>query len=206
MHYRISFRLLVALGIASFWFAAAGAHAQSGDQEALIEALQQGGYVVYMRHADTTGEPLDRTRDLTNRALQRNLSPNGRAQAAAIGAGIQRLELQVGHVAASPVFRARDTAELAFGADQVEIDPWLIADDYVGGGYDNHISILRQYLATPPEEGNTWLIGHVIPISIATSSEVSRANFPEGAAAVFRPENSGFELIGVLGNGWEEME
>jgi len=117
-----------------------------------------------------------------------------------VGGGMR----QVGHIAASPVFRARDTAELAFGVDQVEIDQWLIADDYTLGGYGEHISKLRQYLATAPEEGNTWFVGHVIPISMATSSQVGRPNFPEGAAAIFRPLGSSFELIGILGAGWED--
>lgn len=205
MNCRKPSNLVTVLAIAFLGLGSLGAQAQMGDQDALIEALQEGGYVVYMRHGDTTGEPLDRTTDLTNRALQRNLSEAGRAQALAIGEAIQRLDLQVGHIAASPVFRARDTAELAFGAEQVEIDPWLIADDYVRG-YNSHIAILRQYLATPPGEGNTWLIGHVIPISIVTSSEVSRANFPEGAAAIFRRDNGQFRLIGILGSGWQEID
>jgi phosphohistidine phosphatase SixA len=174
------------------------------DQSQLIKALQQGGYVVFVRHADTTGEPLDKlSRDLSKRVNQRNLSAAGRAQASAIGAAVRRFELQVGHVAASPVFRARDTAELAFGVDRVSVDDWLIADDYAAGNYSRHISKLQQYLATPPVTGNTWLVGHVVPIAIATRSEVNRSNFPEGAAAVFRPSESGFELIGILGDGWE---
>lgn len=206
MNSRTSFSLILVFGTAVFTPASTGVQAQTADQDALIDALQQGGYVVYMRHGDTTGEPLDRTRDLNNRALQRNLSADGRAQAQAIGAAIQRLELQVGHVAASPVFRARDTAELAFGADQVEIDHWLIADDYVSGGYSAELSKLREYLGTPPEEGNTWLVGHVVPIAMATSSEVDRPNFPEGAAAVFRPLANRFELVGILGSSWQEID
>lgn len=206
MNFRNASSLVYILAVTFLGVASTGVQAQMGDQEALIEALQQGGYVVYMRHADTTGEPLDRTIDLTNRTLQRNLSEAGRVQAVAIGAAIQRLELKVGHIAASPVFRARDTAELAFGAERVEIESWLIADDFASGGYSTHISMLRQYLATNPAEGNTWLIGHVIPISIATSSEVSRANFPEGAAAVFQPDNDQFRLIGILGSGWQDID
>ncbi len=206
MNSRISSSLAFVLVVSFLGLASTGVQAQLGDQDRLIEALQQGGNVVYMRHADTTGEPLDRTFDLTNRELQRNLSEAGRVQAVAIGAAIERLELKVGHVATSPVFRARDSAELAFGAERVEIDSWLIADDFATSGYGAHISMLRQYLSTPPGEGNTWLIGHVIPISIATSSEISRANFPEGAAAVFRPDNNQFQLIGILGSGWQEID
>ena len=206
MFHRFTQRLMPVIASLSLCLFGDGALAQLGDQTALIEALQEGGYVVYMRHGDTTGEPLDRTMNLNNRPMQRNLSNAGRSQSVAIGQAIQRLNMQVGHVATSPVFRARDTAELAFGEDRVEIDEWLTADDYVSGNYNAHISMLRQYLATQPERGNTWLVGHVIPISIATSSEVSRANFPEGAAAIFRPENDQFTLIGILGAGWEKTD
>ena len=202
---RIPSSLIYTLVIVSLGLAGVSAQAQMGDQAGLIQALKQGGYVVYMRHGDTTGEPLDRTMDLTNRALQRNLSTAGREQSIAIGEGIRRLELQVGHIAASPVFRARDTAELAFGVNQVEIDNWLTADDYAVSNYSEHIAVLRQYLSTYPEEGNTWLVGHVVPISWATSSAVDRPNFPEGAAAVFRPNGNSFELVGILGAGWEEI-
>ena len=202
--YRTLSRVLVGALISVFSFFSVTSYAQMGDQTALIAALQSGGYVVYMRHGDTTGEPLDRTRDLNNRALQRNLSEAGRAQAVAIGEGIRRLNLQIGHIATSPVFRARDTAELAFGADQVEVDPWLIADDYAIGGYSQQLAKLREYLATAPAEGNTWLVGHVVPISWATSSTVDRPNFPEGAAAIFKPHGDSFELIGILGAGWED--
>ena len=89
--YRTLSRVLVGALISVFSFFSVTSYAQMGDQTALIAALQSGGYVVYMRHGDTTGEPLDRTRDLNNRALQRNLSEAGRAQAVAIGEGIRRV-------------------------------------------------------------------------------------------------------------------
>ena len=204
-NYQILSRICVLITISTLNFFSSAGYAQMGDQNSLIEALQKGGYVVYMRHGDTTGEPLDRTTDLNNRALQRNLSVAGRAQAVAIGDGVRRLNLQIGHIATSPVFRARDTAELAFGIDEVEVDPWLIADDYAIGGYSQQLTKLREYLAQVPSEGNTWLVGHVIPISWVTSSAVDRPNFPEGAAAIFRPFGDRFELVGILGAGWENM-
>ena len=189
---------------AALLLAAAGPVAATGSVT-LIEALREGGYVIYMRHADTVGEPRDRTRDLTNRALQRNLSDQGRLQAVAIGQAIARLDLAVGHVATSPVFRARDTAELAFGAPAVTIDPTLTADDYVTGNYLPYIEALRQALSTPPEVGNTWLVGHVIPLRLAVGPPISLTTFGEGAAAVFQPDTNGdgYTLIGILPRGWE---
>lgn len=46
---------------------------------ALVAALRAGGHVLFFRHADTRGEPCDRDG-------QRNISPDGRAQSARIGA------------------------------------------------------------------------------------------------------------------------
>lgn len=170
----------------------------------LIERLGEGGYVVYLRHADTTGEPRDATMDMENRALQRNLSEAGRAQARAIGAAAQRLGVDPDEVRTSPVFRARDTAELAFGVDRVIVDQRLTADDYVRGDYRPYVAGLRAMLAQPPEVGNTWLVGHIVPLRMAVGAAITRRSFGEGGAAVFRPEGDRFTLIGILPRGWEE--
>ena len=93
--------------------------AKGATTDDLFATLQQGGFVVYLRHADTTGQLLDRTMDLTDRKMQRNLSEEGRLQAQAIGEAVVSLDIKPALVLASPVFRARDTAELAFGADNI---------------------------------------------------------------------------------------
>ncbi|MFN3614927.1 MAG: histidine phosphatase family protein [Rubrimonas sp.] len=166
------------------------------------EALRTGGHVVFVRHADTSGQPRDATMDLTDRANQRNLSEAGRAQARAMGDGVRAMQLAVGRVATSPVFRARDTAELAFGADRVEIDLRLTADDYVAGSYRTYVEGLRVLLSTPPETGNTWLFGHWIPLAMAVPGPITARTLQEGAAAVFRPDGDGFTLLGILPPPW----
>jgi len=83
---------------------------------ALVYLLRQGNYVLLFRHASTDWGQRDA--DLVNfadRAAQRNLSEIGRAQADSIGKAVKALGLKIGPVFASPMFRCRDTAEIAFG-------------------------------------------------------------------------------------------
>jgi broad specificity phosphatase PhoE len=73
-----------------------------------------GGLVLFFRHADTAGEACDRSFRIGDRAGQRNISPRGREQARALGARIAALGIPIAlPVLAGPVFRARDTAEIA---------------------------------------------------------------------------------------------
>ena len=74
--------------------------------------MQDGGKVIYLRHAATNPNEVDTGR-LADRAGQRNLSPAGIEQAKEIGRAFSSLHIPVNEVLASPVFRARDTAELA---------------------------------------------------------------------------------------------
>lgn len=82
----------------------------------LVHLLRQGNYVLLIRHAATDWGQRDA--DLVNyadRAAQRNLSEIGRAQSDSIGKAVKALGLKIGQVYASPMFRCRDTAEIAFG-------------------------------------------------------------------------------------------
>lgn len=82
----------------------------------LVRLLREGNRVLLFRHAATDWGQRDA--DLVNygdRAAQRNLSAIGRAQADSIGRSVKALGLEIGQVYASPMYRCRDTAEIAFG-------------------------------------------------------------------------------------------
>jgi hypothetical protein len=102
----------------------------------LLPRLRAGGLVLFFRHADTIGEPCDRSFRLGDRAGQRNISPRGREQSVAIGARMRSLGIPVQlPVLAGPVYRARDTAEYAFGAANVVVTESLLADDFWARGW-----------------------------------------------------------------------
>jgi phosphohistidine phosphatase SixA len=89
---------------------------KSPPDSVLVEWLRKGNYVLLFRHAAT--DWAQRDADVMNygdRAAQRNLSAVGRAQADSIGKAVKALGLPIGAVHSSPLYRCRDTAEIAFG-------------------------------------------------------------------------------------------
>ena len=175
---------------------ASAATAQGAEAAALIAALRAGGVVAVMRHGITDRAQVD-TGDLGNRAGQRNLSAEGRAQSLRTGRAVAALGIPLGQVLTSPVFRARDTAELAFGALAV-IEPNLTADDYTPDAVllRERIAWLGARSVRPSAPGATdVLVGHIVPLGMMLGRGLAQAEFPEGSFAVFAPNRG---LRGIL--------
>ncbi|MGK7862167.1 histidine phosphatase family protein [Falsiroseomonas sp. E2-1-a4] len=173
---------------------AEAATARGEDAAALVAALRRGGVVVVLRHAITDRSQFDRG-DRSNRAGQRNLSEAGRAQSRALGRAFAYLP--IGQVLTSPVFRALDTAELAFGARAL-VEPRLTADDYTHDPalLTANIAWLRDRIRRPSAPDTVdVLVGHIVPLGMVLRCGLSQAEYPEGALAVFAP---GGRLLGVL--------
>jgi phosphohistidine phosphatase SixA len=176
----------------------APARAQGGTPAQLIAAMREGGKVVFLRHATTVQEQVDTGR-LGDRAGQRNLSPAGIEQAHALGRAFRALDIRFGRILASPVFRARDTAELAFGAGSFMESMEVVADDYAGGQVDFMVDSTRRLLRTPPPDGsNLLLIGHRTPLEMVTRQRFPDTILPEGAMAVFMPMGNETKLLGTM--------
>jgi phosphohistidine phosphatase SixA len=168
---------------------------------ALVAALRGGGHVLFFRHADTRGEPCDRSFRVGDRAGQRNISAAGRAQAVRIGARLAELAVPVAlPVLAGPVYRARDTAEAAFGPDRVRVTDSLLADDFAGDRIGWVLAEHRRLFSAPVAPGaNRVLVGHRTPAIMVAGDAVAGRAFPEGAGLVIAPDGAGgFGLAGIL--------
>ena len=167
---------------------------------ALVERLRQGGLVLFFRHADTRGEPCDRSFRVGDRAGQRNISPAGRAQSIRIGARLRELGVPITWpVLAGPVYRARDTAEAAFGAENVAVTDGLLADDFSGPRLGWVLAEHRRLFAEAVPRGtNRVLVGHRTPAIMVAGEPVGGRAFPEGAALVIAPRGADFDLLGIL--------
>jgi phosphohistidine phosphatase SixA len=180
--------------------APAGARtAEGAAAAALVAALRAGDVVVVMRHGITDRSQVDRG-DLSDRAGQRNLSEAGRAQSRRTGRAIAALGIPLGQVLASPVFRARDTAELAFGARSI-VEPLLTADDYTPDPrrLAQQIAWLRARTARASAPGVTdILVGHIVPLGMVLGRGLAQAEYPEGSLAVFAPAEAAGRLLGIL--------
>lgn len=167
----------------------------------LVARLRQGGLVLFFRHAATQGETCDRSFRVGDRAGQRNISTAGRTQARRIGQALRQMGVPLAlPVLAGPVFRARDTAEEAFGAGNVRVTDALLADDYAGDRLGWVLAEHRRLFNTPPVDPatNAVLVGHRTPAIMVLGDRVGGRALPEGGALVLRPGPVGPELLGIL--------
>ena len=183
---------IVALALCAFAARAAVA------QEDLIARMQEGSHVAFLRHVATDYDQVDTGR-LGDRAGQRNLSAEGIVQARRLGEAFEALGITFSQVLASPVFRARDTAELAFGGDRIEVTMDLVADDYAGRELRRMMAATDRLLGTePPPGSNLLLVGHRTPLEMVTGERFPDTVLPEGAMAVFDPAGEGYRLLGTV--------
>ena len=152
------------------------------DPVQLVEALQEGGLVVYLRHAETDrSKEDDDVVDFDDCSTQRNLNDAGREQARTIGQAFRALEIPVDEVVSSEYCRTRETGELAFG--RVELEPDLTGFPNRGDPtYEVRVTRTRELLAEDLGGGNLILVAHIKNIEAAAGVSIE-----EGELAVFEP-------------------
>ncbi|HET9252586.1 MAG TPA: histidine phosphatase family protein [Candidatus Eisenbacteria bacterium] len=145
----------------------------------VIDQLRRGGYVIVFRHSTTDWGQRDA--DVVNfedRSAQRNLSKPGEEQAATIGKAFATLGIPVGAVKASPMWRCRDTAQIAFGRHETTVDL------FQRGGPSRGARVAM--LSTPPDSANLVLVTHQdVLLPIVTG--LRRDQLKEGDAFVVKP-------------------
>jgi len=163
----------------------------------LIESLQAGGNVIYLRHAKTETDYADQlTADPNNCSTQRTLSEVGWEQAITIGAAIRDYNIPIATVTSSQYCRAWQTASLAFGTYTKTADlNFEKGETYTDAQTEimrNHVSPMLS--AVPAEGTNTVIVGHDDPFEAATGIYPE----PQGVAYVLRPTGDGFEVLGHI--------
>lgn len=135
--------------------------------------LRQGGNIVLMRHAQTVpgvGDPPGFM--LGDCRTQRNLSDQGRADAARIGDQFRRHGIPVAEVLSSQWCRCVDTATIAFGKVRTATMLNSMFNDRERRGEDK-LRELYAYLARrPASAGNLVLVTHAQNISALTGESV----------------------------------
>ena len=167
----------------------------------LVDALRQGGYNIYFRHAATDWSQDDYVTaegEWTSCDPQkmRQLSASGRAAARSIGEAIRRLEIPVGRVLSSEYCRTRQTAELmAIGPVKPTRAIMNMRVAGMVGGSEAVIERARKELGRKPIPGtNTVLVAHG-NLMRAASGEYTG----EAGAAIFKPSGGGmFQLVVIV--------
>ena len=177
---------------------AASAPADAADLDALIVALQGGGYVLVFRHGATDDSQKDvypfKFDDMT---AQRQLSDKGRGMARELGEALKKLGVPIGEVYTSQLNRAVETGRLIGGKDVSAIE--ALTDSSAGSssamanpdGKNARIGrAVRDLVNTPPKAGlNNLAVTHKTNVTDAFGKEFS--DIREGEALVYKTSASG---------------
>lgn len=160
---------------------------------ALLEAMQAGGVVLYLRHPATDRGGTDSA--ALPREQQRLLSALGEQQAAELGQSFTRHGIGTEDVLTSPLWRCQDAARIAFGDYRVEpLLEGLLAE--VSGNTDEaRINFSLELLRKAVPDGQVRvLVGHTSNILQTTGVRIE-----EASGVLVRPDGqSSFTVLGTL--------
>ncbi len=148
------------------------------------DLLRKGGYVILMRHAQTSGTGDPSGFKLGDCATQRQLNAAGRAQATALGKTFTDARLSITRMLSSPWCRCVETAKLMLPGTAVETPSEL-------GSY---FMLMDQEQTTPTVKvwaeiekwrgpGNMLIVSHQVNIDRITGRSI-----PQGAYVIIDPK------------------
>jgi phosphohistidine phosphatase SixA len=176
------------------------------ESEELLSELQEGGYVIYFRHAQTEKDYADQIKaNVDDCSTQRTLSEEGWQQAINIGDAFANADIPIGEVISSEYCRAWQTASLAFGQYQKDSAlNFLPFEDYTPQQMEQMKANVTPLLTDMPESGtNTIIVGHDDLFEAATGIYPD----PQGMAYIVKPDGNGnFEVMAnMLPEEWSEL-
>jgi phosphohistidine phosphatase SixA len=159
----------------------------------VIAAVQQGGTTLVCRHAMTAPANEVEPVDYDDPSTQRLLSAEGERQSEAMGRAMTGLGIVVTEIVASPMQRARRTAELMFGRPVTLEAIWHTN----GGSYRGPpLEARRRSLARTVERGTRLIVSHIG--TIASVLPAAEGRLEEGDCAVVRAEGERHRLLGIV--------
>ena len=167
----------------------------------LFHLLRRGGYILYAKHGESTVGEDQPNLNLQYCFTQRNLSEVGRRQANYYGEILPILGIPISYpVSVSPLCRAIQTGQLAFGRANVQIDPFLfqiyrLSGNLSGVEQKRILDFLQSQLEMkPPEGSNKVIIAHSFP------PEIGLGQIPDMGTVVINPlgRGKGYEIITKL--------
>ena len=177
--------------------------------QALIGAIQQGGYNLYFRHEATDWSQQDAVQQRDDwqscdGSRIRQLSEQGRQSAKRAGQAMRSLNIPVIEVLASPYCRTMETArQLGLGDVQPSDDVINLRVAEYFGGREAVIATARELLSRRPAAGsNRVIVAH---------GNVAREATPvypgEGEMVIFKPDGKGqFTFVGrITPDRWVEL-
>ena len=156
----------------------------------LIEKLDEGGKIIFIRHAYAPGSGDPNNFNLSDCSTQRNLSKEGREQAKLIGKFFKENHIKIDRVLSSEWCRCKETAKIAFKDFSTSNFLNSFYDPLYQKNKNKQIKELNNYIETLKTNGNLILVTHYVLIS-----EVLNYNSSSGEIVV---SDKKFNVIGNI--------
>ncbi|MDF2522470.1 MAG: phosphoglycerate mutase family protein [Clostridiales bacterium] len=169
--------------------------------ESLLDLLRGGGYILYVRHGEATVGEDQPNLNFLYYFTQRNLSVMGRRQAIYYGQILRNYRIPISYpILTSPFGRTIETAQLAFGNESVQVDPFWFEIYRLSGNLSSAeqkriLDILQSRLEIiPPQGSNRVIIAHSFPEGIGLGQ------IPDMGTIIVRPlgQGNGYKVAGRL--------
>ena len=160
----------------------------------LINGLQTGGYIIYMRHGMTNHEQKDNTQDFTDCTRQRNLSNSGREQLEIIANAIRELKIPIGDVLSSPYCRAKHTADITFGKFTVESKLQFSISKNLEESQRLSEQLKQMMYQASTENSNAVFVGHTSNLRDGLGIWPK----PEGVIVIFKKQQGKLLFLGMI--------
>lgn len=156
---------------------------------------------MYTRHGEATVGEDQRNLSFRDCNTQRNLSMYGRRQAIYYGELLRSLRVPISYpIMSSPFCRAIETSQLAFGWENIVVDPfWFdvyrLSGDIPAFEQNKILDDLTSKLETiPPPGRNTVIIAHSFPRGVGLGQ------IADMGTVIVRPygQGRGYEIIGKI--------
>ena len=178
--------------------------------DSLLNSLRKGGFILYARHGEATvGEDLPYF-NFQDCLTQRNLSEYGRRQATYYGEMLRYLQIPTqSPVSTSPFCRTIETAQLAFGVGNVQVNPfWFeiyrLSGDLPSSDRQIILNSFKSVLETMPVDGNNKVIvAHSFP------KGEGLGDIPFMGTVILKPKGAGngYEIVGRLSlEDWSKLD
>ena len=133
--------------------------------ENLINELEEGGKLIFIRHAIAPGGGDPENFDINECGTQRNLDKNGKTQAIKIGNYLSRNKILIDKVISSEWCRCKETALLAFKKFETKSFLNSFYSSKFVKNKDQQMKELKMYVKNWKSKKNLVLVTHYVVIS-----------------------------------------
>ena len=131
----------------------------------LIDQLEEGGKLIFIRHAYAPGSGDPDNFNLNDCSTQRNLSKEGQRQAEYIGEFFRNNKVKIDKVLSSEWCRCKETAKIAFKNFSTNSFLNSFYSSKFAKNKDKQVKALKEYIKKFKSDKNLVLVTHYVLIS-----------------------------------------